>query len=126
MAALLCWSTGLERTSVALHAGGNVVTVFGKRPLTHICWIVWTQSFVSFVRGLLLVLARAKTREVLLALLGVFWLVLGVVYPVGILSQSVEMHRRWLLPHDVLGIAGGIALLVVSFHLRRFALAAEA
>ena len=90
MTALLRWSAVFERTAVAAHTGGNVVTVFGKRPLTHMWCIVWIPGFSGLVQGLLLVPARAKTLEVFFALLGAFWLVLGVLSLAGVSVLSVR------------------------------------
>jgi uncharacterized membrane protein HdeD (DUF308 family) len=73
--------------------------------------LVLIQGIAAVVLGLLLVAAPGAALVALVALLGVYWLVSGILAIVRIFTKATQLHWFWSLAVGILGIAAGIIVL---------------
>lgn len=69
------------------------------------------QGIAAVVLGLLLVTSPGATTVVLVALLGAYWLVAGIVSIARIFTGANRAHWGWSLAVGILGIAAGLIVL---------------
>jgi uncharacterized membrane protein HdeD (DUF308 family) len=72
-------------------------------------WLVVVQGLAGIGFGLLLIMAPGATTEVVVQLLGLYWLVSGIV---GLVSLAWDRGRwGWTVVSGVLGIVAGLAVI---------------
>jgi len=74
-------------------------------------WIYLLQGVAAALLGVLLVASTEKTLVVLIALLGIYWIISGIFNIVAALSGHVEDHKWWVVVAGVISIIAGIVVL---------------
>jgi uncharacterized membrane protein HdeD (DUF308 family) len=82
-----------------------------KEPQSSGWKLVLAQGVAAVALGLLLVAAPGAALVALVARLGVYWLVAGVLSIVRVFTQPTRLHWFWSVALGVLGIAAGIIVL---------------
>jgi uncharacterized membrane protein HdeD (DUF308 family) len=76
---------------------------------THLWWLLLLQGIIAVIVGLLLVTWPAETTVVLVQILGIYWLVTGILALVSIFMDSSLWG--WKLCAGILGILAGIVII---------------
>jgi uncharacterized membrane protein HdeD (DUF308 family) len=93
-----------------------------NQPATHLWWLLLLEGIISVIVGFLLVTWPAETTIVLTQIMGIYWLVTGILALVSIFMDSSLWG--WKLCAGILGILAGFivirhpiwsAFLVVTF-----------
>jgi len=74
-------------------------------------WLVLIQGIAAIVLGLLLVSSTRMTTIILIQILGLYWLVDGIISIIRIFLKNREVHWGWLLARGILGILAGVLVL---------------
>lgn len=74
-------------------------------------WLFLLQGIAALVIGVLLLTATEQTVTVLVALLGIYWMVSGVFNMVAALAGHVPDHKWWVIVAGVISIIAGLAVL---------------
>lgn len=74
-------------------------------------WLVFIQGIVAIILGLLLVSSTRMTMVILIQILGLYWLVDGIISIIRIFLKNTEVHWGWLLARGILGILAGVLVL---------------
>lgn len=74
-------------------------------------WIYLIQGVAAALIGFLLLASTEKTLAVLIALLGIYWIISGLFNIVAALSGHVEEHKWWVVVAGVISIIAGIVVL---------------
>lgn len=74
-------------------------------------WMVLIEGILSLVIGVFLITEPGATTLVLVKVLGIYWLVVGILSIVRIFTKTTDAHWGWLLVWGVLGILAGLATL---------------
>jgi len=74
-------------------------------------WIFFVQGAAALIVGLLLFASTARTLVVLIALLGIYWIISGIFNIVAALSGHVADHKWWVVVAGVISIIAGIVVL---------------
>ncbi|MBE2222561.1 MAG: DUF308 domain-containing protein [Anaerolineae bacterium] len=74
-------------------------------------WITLIEGVVATIVGIFLLTNTGHTIEVLVQLLGLFWLVGGILAIVSIFVADTGVHWFWSLLVGILGIIAGIIVL---------------
>ena len=74
-------------------------------------WVILIEGILASIVGLALLSNSAGTMEFLVQVMGLFWLVGGVLAIVSIFVVDTEVHWAWSLLSGVLGIIAGIVVL---------------
>lgn len=88
----------------------SVTAVFEATPW----WLVLLGGIVALVFGVVLVLWPEATVMLLVTLLGIYWLVAGVLAIVG--AFSAQEGRGWTIFSGLLGILAGVVVLAYPFY----------
>ncbi|HRQ41934.1 MAG TPA: DUF308 domain-containing protein [Chloroflexota bacterium] len=82
-----------------------------KQAAASTWWVYLLQGVAALLIGILLLTATQKTVTVLIALLGIYWMVSGVFNIVAALAGHVEEHKWWVIVAGVISIIAGLAVL---------------
>ena len=74
-------------------------------------WLVLIQGIAAIILGLLLVSSTRMTTLILIQVLGLYWLVDGIISIIRIFLKNTEVHWGWLLARGILGILAGVLVL---------------
>ena len=74
-------------------------------------WLFLIQGVVALIVGGLLLASTARTLTVLIALLGIYWMIGGIFNIVAALSGHVEDHKWWVVVAGVISIIAGLLVL---------------
>ena len=74
-------------------------------------WVILIEGILALIVGLALLSNSAGTVEFLVQVMGLFWLVGGIMAIVSIFVVDTEVHWAWSLLSGVLGIIAGIVVL---------------
>lgn len=74
-------------------------------------WVFLLQGIAALVIGGLLLTATEQTVTVLVALLGIYWIVSGVFNIVAALAGHVPEHKGWVIVAGIISIIAGLAVL---------------
>ena len=74
-------------------------------------WITLIEGIVATIVGLFLLTNTEGTIEVLVQVLGLFWLVGGILAIVSIFVADTGVHSAWSLIGGIIGIIAGIIVL---------------
>lgn len=85
--------------------------IVSNRPIADIWWLVLIQGIAALVLGLLLVISPGMTTTVLVTVLGVYWLVHGILAIVAIFVVDSAVPWWLSLLGGVIGILAGIFVL---------------
>lgn len=85
----------------------NSDTVYGS--LSTSWWLVLIEGILAIITGLFL-LYEPVTAALLIHILGIFWLVIGIISIIGALVSSE--NRWWKLLSGILSIVAGIVILI--------------
>ncbi len=82
-----------------------------KQAAANSWWIFLLQGIAALVIGVLLLTATEQTVTVLVALLGIYWMVSGIFNIVAALAGHVPAHKWWVIVAGVISIIAGLAVL---------------
>lgn len=74
-------------------------------------WIYLLQGIVAVVLGFLLLASTAKTLKVLIAIMGIYWIISGIFNIVAALTGHVQAHKWWVVVAGVISIIAGMLVL---------------
>lgn len=74
-------------------------------------WLVLIQGIAAIILGILLLSSPRMTTAILIQILGLYWLVDGVISIIRIFLKNTEIHWGWLLARGILGIIAGVLVL---------------
>ncbi|MCL4266498.1 MAG: DUF308 domain-containing protein [Anaerolineae bacterium] len=74
-------------------------------------WVFFLQGSAALIIGVLLLTATEQTLTVLIALLGIYWMITGIFNIVAALAGHVEEHKWWVVVAGVISIIAGLAVL---------------
>src|SRR3989304_579793 len=73
--------------------------------------LILLQGIAAFIIGLFLVTAPAAATLVVVAFVGIYWLVSGILSIVRIFTGANRAHWFWSLVVGIIGIAAGLIVL---------------
>lgn len=91
------------------------MAIISRKPWAYVWWLVLLQGILALVVGALLVIMPGVSVTLLVQVLGIYWIITGILALIGIFLKSVDVHWGWLLARGLLSIIGGI--FVLSFPL---------
>jgi uncharacterized membrane protein HdeD (DUF308 family) len=74
-------------------------------------WIFLLQGVAALIVGTLLLSSPQKTLPLLIALLGIYWIVGGIFNIVAALAGHVTEHRGWVIIAGTISIIAGLVVL---------------
>lgn len=87
------------------------VTVPEKMYKTTPWWQTLIEGILAMIVGLFLLTNSTGTMEALIRIVGVFWLVSGILAIVSIFVADTGVHWAWSLISGIVGIIAGIVVL---------------
>jgi len=82
-----------------------------KQAVASTWWVYLLQGAVALIIGILLLTATAQTVQVLIALLGIYWIIGGIFNIVAALAGHVEDHKWWVVVAGAISIIAGLVVL---------------
>ena len=82
-----------------------------SRTVSNAWWLLLLQGISAVVLGFLLITQPRSTTEVIVAFIGVYWLVTGIFSIVRIFNAATRAHWGWSLAGGIIGIVAGILVL---------------
>lgn len=82
-----------------------------KQAVANTWWVYLLQGIAALVIGVLLLTATEQTLTVLIALLGIYWMITGIFNIVAAFAGHVEEHKWWVVVAGVISIIAGLAVL---------------
>lgn len=79
-------------------------------------WVVLLGGIIAILTGLFLLYKPAATTNLLIQILGIYWLAQGIVSFLGAIVYKEEEHRIWKLIAGILSILAGIFLLMYPIY----------
>lgn len=73
-------------------------------------WVIFLEGIIQLALGLLLLFSTDLTVFLLIQLLGIYWLIRGIIM-IMLMFINKERNRVWLLLSGILGIIAGILVL---------------
>jgi uncharacterized membrane protein HdeD (DUF308 family) len=74
-------------------------------------WIFLLQGIAALVVGVLLLISPTKTVPILIAILGIYWIVGGLFNVIAALAGHVAEHKWWVVVAGVISIIAGLVVL---------------
>lgn len=74
-------------------------------------WVALIQGIAALIIGVLLLMSPGMTTLVLVQLLGIYWLIDGIISIVRIFTKSTDTHWGWLLARGIFGIIVGLVVI---------------
>lgn len=82
-----------------------------KQAVASTWWVYLLQGVAALIIGILLLTATEQTVKVLIALLGIYWIIGGIFNIVAALSGHVEDHKWWVVVAGAISIIAGMVVL---------------
>lgn len=82
-----------------------------KQAAASTWWVYLLQGVAALIIGILLLTATEQTLTVLIAILGIYWMITGIFNIVAALAGHVEEHKWWVVVAGVISIIAGLAVL---------------
>lgn len=82
-----------------------------KQAAASTWWIYLLQGAAALVVGILLLISPQKTVSILIALLGVYWIVGGIFNIIAALAGQIQTHKWWVVVSGVISILAGLVVL---------------
>lgn len=82
-----------------------------KQAVASTWWVYLLQGAVALIIGILLLTATEQTVKVLIALLGIYWIIGGIFNIVAALAGHVEDHKWWVVVAGAISIIAGLVVL---------------
>lgn len=82
-----------------------------KQAAASTWWIYLLQGAAALVIGILLLISPQKTVPILIALLGVYWIVGGIFNIIAALAGQIQTHKWWVVVSGVISIVAGLVVL---------------
>lgn len=80
------------------------------KKLASYWWMLLLEGLLQLILGLLLLVSTDMTVFILIQILGIYWLIRGLIMIVQMFAER-EKNRGWLLLGGILGIMSGIIVL---------------
>lgn len=74
-------------------------------------WVFLLQGIAALIIGVLLLSSTKPTLAVLIALLGIYWIISGIFNIIAALTGHVTDHKWWVIIAGVISIIAGIVVL---------------
>lgn len=82
-----------------------------KQAVASTWWVYLLQGAAALIIGILLLTATEQTVKVLIALLGIYWIIGGIFNIVAALAGHVADHKWWTVAAGAISIIAGLVVL---------------